>query len=363
MNYLKIYCNLMRKAEKRNLTKKEAKEKKIYVEGHHIFPKSIYGNNKRIVYLTGREHYIAHAILEKVFIQRYGLKHIKTIKMTHAHCRMIGNGTYINARLYESARKRQIDNWRNIKKKKESIEKQRQSILGRFWWTDGKNAKLSYECPGDGWYKGRKDKQKLKKKLKKKKIDVPSVWWTNGIQNKKQKKFPGEGWYKGKTDFSKKNTKWWNNGYRQKLSHSSPGGGWKLGQLESKRNWWNDGVNNKMAKKCPGDGWVLGMLPTENMIGKKLWNNGKVQVKSNECPGEEFSLGSLQLLNKNRCWWTNGIDSIRSKNCPGEGWYRGHSIKIENRCTSKGTMWWNDGNKNIRAKECPGDNWKRGMLR
>lgn len=100
----------MRKAEKRNLTKKKAKEKGIYVEGHHIFPKSIYGNNKRIVYLTGREHYFAHAVLERAFIQRYGLKDQRTIKMTHAHCAMsmMRNGIYINSRLYEEARKRSI---------------------------------------------------------------------------------------------------------------------------------------------------------------------------------------------------------------------------------------------------------------
>ena len=55
MNYLKTYCNLIRKTEQRGYTKKKAKEQGLYVEGHHTFPMSIFGKNKRIVYLTARE--------------------------------------------------------------------------------------------------------------------------------------------------------------------------------------------------------------------------------------------------------------------------------------------------------------------
>jgi len=109
MNYLKVYCNLIRKAEQRGYTKKKAKELGVYVEGHHTFPKSIYGNNKRIVYLTAREHYIAHALLEKVCIQRYGEWHWKSKKMLHAFwCLNNKNtkNTYMNSYLYECARMR-----------------------------------------------------------------------------------------------------------------------------------------------------------------------------------------------------------------------------------------------------------------
>jgi hypothetical protein len=81
-----------------------------YTEKHHVFPVSIYGKNQRIVLLTAREHYIAHALLEKVCIKRYGLKHYKTIKMTFAHCAMKSNGKYCNSALYEYAKKRRSDN-------------------------------------------------------------------------------------------------------------------------------------------------------------------------------------------------------------------------------------------------------------
>ena len=114
MNYLKHYILLMRKAESR-------KTPPGYVEKHHVFPKSIFGNNKRIVVLTAREHYVAHVLLEKAFISRYGEKHHYTIKMTYAHTSMKGNGGYTNSLLYESARIRRSE-----------------AMKGKVWykWTD-----------------------------------------------------------------------------------------------------------------------------------------------------------------------------------------------------------------------------------
>ena len=97
MNYLKVYCNLIRKAE--NRTPPEG-----YIEKHHTFPKSIFGKNNRIVVLTAREHYVAHALLEKAFIKRYGLEDKRTHKMIYAHTCMKGNRDYyVNSYLYECA--------------------------------------------------------------------------------------------------------------------------------------------------------------------------------------------------------------------------------------------------------------------
>lgn len=103
MNYLKVYCKIIRKAE--NRTPPDG-----YTEKHHTFPKSIYGNNNRIVILSGREHYIVHALLERICIKRYGLKHWKTIKMNKAHIsmkaskNMLNSKKYFNSYLYEGAR-------------------------------------------------------------------------------------------------------------------------------------------------------------------------------------------------------------------------------------------------------------------
>jgi hypothetical protein len=113
MNYLKLYCKIVRNEEAKGLTKKQAKEQGLYVEGHHIFPRCIYGQhkdgNKRVIYVTPRVHYILHALLEKAFIKRYGVDDSKTICMTSAHIKMKGyeyNEKYYNSYLYENARKR-----------------------------------------------------------------------------------------------------------------------------------------------------------------------------------------------------------------------------------------------------------------
>ena len=127
MNYLKVYCNLIRKVEKRT-------PPKGYTEKHHTFPKSIFGKNNRIVVLTAREHYIAHALLEKICIKRYGLNDKRTIKMTYAHISMSGatknNERYYNSYLYESARIRFSTN--NPSKRLDVKEKQIKSALERW---------------------------------------------------------------------------------------------------------------------------------------------------------------------------------------------------------------------------------------
>lgn len=129
MNYLRTYCNLIRKAQSREIPKG-------YTEKHHIFPKSIFGNNNRIVRLTAKEHYIAHALLEKACVRRYGDKHSYTIKMRHAFWRMnhfTNQNFYINSTLYETLRKRIADRVRErcVGKKlsPEHIENVRQTKL------------------------------------------------------------------------------------------------------------------------------------------------------------------------------------------------------------------------------------------
>lgn len=122
MNYLKIYCSLMRKAENRTLTT-------CYIEKHHVFPVSIYGKNNRTVVLTYREHFIAHRLLAKIFKKRYGLYDIRTRKMNMAIHRMVythENTGYIhNSRDYEIARKAVRD---------AKIRKPRLDLIGKSYF-------------------------------------------------------------------------------------------------------------------------------------------------------------------------------------------------------------------------------------
>lgn len=107
MNYLQHYIKLIRRAL-------SYRNDLGYTEKHHVFPKSIFGENKTIVVLTAREHYIAHALLEKIFIKRYGIDNHKTKKMIHAFFMMNvikGNGQerYNNSRLFEHSKLRFIE--------------------------------------------------------------------------------------------------------------------------------------------------------------------------------------------------------------------------------------------------------------
>jgi hypothetical protein len=92
----------MRKAQTRQI-------KLDVCERHHVFPKSIYGNNNYIVELTPREQYIAHALLYKALVKRYGSDDHRSIKMMCVFlCMHVKSPThderYINSKLYEELR-------------------------------------------------------------------------------------------------------------------------------------------------------------------------------------------------------------------------------------------------------------------
>lgn len=207
MNYLKAYCNLIRKVETRGYTRKKSKKEGIYVEGHHIFPKSIFGQNKRIVYLTAREHYIAHALLEKIMLKRYGIDDSRFKKMSYAFWAMNNQKqqkrNYKNSTMYEEARKRRskfISNnqmgennpmWgKKVTLSEESRKRISRANTGKKPWL-GKNHKEETKRKMSEKQKGRIVSEETKRKLsegkkgicsmtaenKRKLIDVNSSYW------------------------------------------------------------------------------------------------------------------------------------------------------------------------------------------
>ncbi len=72
----------MRNSENRIL------DKSVYIEKHHIFPKSIFGKDSSTIVLTAKEHFIAHFLLWKICKQRYGVNHYRTKKMHFAFNQM-----------------------------------------------------------------------------------------------------------------------------------------------------------------------------------------------------------------------------------------------------------------------------------
>jgi hypothetical protein len=311
MNYLKVYCNLIRKGEKRGYTKKKAKEQGLYVEGHHTFPVSIYGKNKRIVYLTSREHYIAHVLLEKIYLKRYGIKDWRTHKMIWAHVMMIGKNKFVkeeyhNSYLYEASRLR-------ISQIPVTEEKKLQSSINgkkSKWWNNGIETKFCEECPGPEWERGRPG------------INVGRKYSPETIE-KMRIKATGRKCKRSKEHIEKK----------------------------KKCVWWNNGEKNRHCKDCPGEGWVKGR--------GIFWNNGDNETIAIICPGPEWKKGRIPGILDGRfdgmVYWNNGINQTKSKTCPGPEWKRGR--------LPEGTYWWNDGEKNIKSKDCPGNKWVRGLLR
>lgn len=122
MNYLKQYIKLIRRAETR------VKENLVEAyEMHHVFPKSIYGKNNRLVALSLKEHYVAHALLEKIFLKRYGKKDPRTLKMNRAFFMMNSYNRkkikHYNAKLYESTKLRYRDSVTGVPRSPEVISK------------------------------------------------------------------------------------------------------------------------------------------------------------------------------------------------------------------------------------------------
>lgn len=310
MNYLKIYCNLIRKAEKRGYTKKIAKELKIYVEGHHIFPISIFGKNKRIVYLTAKEHYIAHCLLERIYLKRYGDKDPRTHKMINAHIIMGGSNKkcspkYINSHLYERAkiRKSQIPITEEMRLQM-SINR-----TGSKWWYKGEKTKFSKECPGDGWEMGRpginigrklteetKDKIRnlnIGKKLSPESIESASekkrgrICWNNGKENKMSKDCPGEGWVKGKGIY-------WTNGKDQIISLNQPGSEWVEGTVTN----FNLLTPEQIKILVESSGNQISVLAKEWGIDKGKLSIIKYKIKSNKSKYLCAILEKFELENK-----------------------------------------------------------------
>ncbi len=95
MDYKKHYNLLIKKAQKRITPE-------CYCESHHIVPRSMGGPNSKdnLVKLTGREHFIAHVFLAKIFSDHAGMA-IAVIRMKHDR----REGRIINSKKYEWIKK------------------------------------------------------------------------------------------------------------------------------------------------------------------------------------------------------------------------------------------------------------------
>jgi len=113
IKYGKWYSNLIAKAKLRGWTKKSAP---IAVERHHIVPRSCGGSNikENLVFLSLREHYVAHALLWKMKFDG-----VNNMKMVHAFNVMnitrSSKQSKINSRLFEQVKLERIAHLKTLR--------------------------------------------------------------------------------------------------------------------------------------------------------------------------------------------------------------------------------------------------------
>ena len=100
MNYIAIYTDLVLKKGRKSIPDDD------YYERHHLVPKTMGGTDDadNLVYLTAREHYIAHLLLMKAFPDQSGLAHAVLV-MSGKRFFQDSKRFTVPSRLFEAARK------------------------------------------------------------------------------------------------------------------------------------------------------------------------------------------------------------------------------------------------------------------
>lgn len=159
MDYRRIYCLLIYSAKANETERRRRKMLGEYFETHHILPKSLCGTNdaNNLVMLTGREHFICHWLLVKM----YPIGSDARLKMVNALWMMMNegkdhrNGRYVNARAYEGLR----SEWSMVVSRSMKIAQSgtKNSQHGKHWYTnlDTGESGSFFNRPSAQWILGR----------------------------------------------------------------------------------------------------------------------------------------------------------------------------------------------------------------
>ena len=224
MSYLKHYIKLMRKAEQRGWTKKSAP---CYVEKHHVFIKAIFGENNRVVYLTAREHFIAHLLLWKACRNRYGVQHKKTAKTGKALQSMSMNSRFTSNRHVANSHEFEMARTANI-----------ESMRGDNHWSRQEGIVSPFIA------------------LNKDPVRAKQIGKINGKREK-------ERWNNGEHQWQDPN---FIEGTRQRMVNGQAA---LMGAKVKGKLWWNNGKEQTRAHECPGEGWVNKRLPFAGQFERK----------------------------------------------------------------------------------------------
>lgn len=175
MDYKKIYDKLIAKAKNENRIKNNG----IYYESHHIIPRCMGGSNKleNKVLLTGKEHFLAHRLLFKIFpdiipiikayhamfahLQKRGYKPSSRVygEMRESYAKNVKfNYNWVGKKHSLETRKKMSNSHKGKKMSEESKEKNRNKHLGKKMSTKTK-LKIS------SIHKGKKMSEETKSKI------------------------------------------------------------------------------------------------------------------------------------------------------------------------------------------------------
>lgn len=129
MDYQKVYNLIIDKAR----LAQRSKTDDCYYERHHIVPKCLGGNDDpdNLVYLTAREHFIAHKLLREIYPKNKGLRLAVWVFVNKMQSHTQQRNYRISSREYEQAKQDMIDCLSNRVVSKETREKQSKARKGK----------------------------------------------------------------------------------------------------------------------------------------------------------------------------------------------------------------------------------------
>lgn len=202
MNIERIYQSIIDRAKSENRVKGQG----AYYESHHVIPRSMGGSNHsdNLVLLTGREHFICHLILARMYPDQ---------SIAHAAFKMacVNNGKYgiITSRIYESLRsihaKRVSEDEEAARKKSLAGKGRKQSEShiaartasrkenGKEWHTRETLEKISESRTGqEGYWKGKNLPKESIEKRKQTMKETGGWEWTDERREAHRQRLTGK---------------------------------------------------------------------------------------------------------------------------------------------------------------------------
>lgn len=289
MNYLKIYNLLINKANMSN----RLKNSDVYYENHHIKPKCIGGNNSKqnLVLLTAREHFLAHWLLTKIYINNS-----KIIYAFNSFCMNTSGGDRTTSHLYKYARNKYTEMLKTNTEWKQKLSKVNKNKVWIYKDNTSKkiddfNLQLYLE---DGWKQGRitfqrrphskETRDKMSKShatkypeervIKMREISKDKIWIHKDniekmLREPELSKYLTDGWIKGRA-----------NSIKEKVKDS------KINKIPINKNGKIKWIFENELVEYTHDEWIkgTGKIPSNNFINSNkargtIWINKNGSIK------------------------------------------------------------------------------------